>query len=80
VTVPVARAVGKRHGRMAALHIDSHTDSYPCDPADKYNSTTQFTCVAEEGWVDLALSWRVGLHSTTFAGGVVPRANGLGYR
>ena len=29
VTVPVARAVGKKHKKMAALHIDSHTDSYP---------------------------------------------------
>jgi arginase family enzyme len=49
VTVPVARAVGKKHGKMAALHIDSHTDSYPYDPAEKYNSATQFTHVAEEG-------------------------------
>jgi agmatinase len=80
VTVPVARAVGKKHGRMAALHIDSHTDSYPYDPAEKYNSATQFTHVAEEGWVDPALSWHMGLHSTTFARGVVPRANSLGYR
>lgn len=80
VTVPVARAVGRKHGRLAALHIDSHTDSYPYDPADKYNSATQFTHVAEEGWVDASLSWHVGLHSTTYAQGVVPRANSLGYR
>ncbi|MEO7151776.1 MAG: arginase family protein [Burkholderiaceae bacterium] len=80
ITVPVARAVGRKHGPMAALHIDSHTDSYPYDPADKYNSATQFTHVAEEGWIDASLSMHVGLHSTTFAAGVVPRAQGLGYR
>lgn len=79
VTVPVARAVGRKHGKMAALHIDSHTDSYPYDPADKYNASTQFTHVAEEGWVDPTLSLHLGIHSTTYAQGVVPRATGLGY-
>jgi agmatinase len=47
VTVPVARAVGKKHRKMAALHIDSHTDSYPYGAEEKYNSATQFTHVAE---------------------------------
>jgi arginase family enzyme len=35
VTVPVARAVGKKHRGMAALHIDAHTDAYPYDAAEK---------------------------------------------
>ena len=35
VTVPVARAVGKKHKKMAALHIDSHTDSYPYGAEEK---------------------------------------------
>ncbi len=38
VTVPVARAVGKKYPKMAALHIDSHTDSIP---TDRRKSTTQ---------------------------------------
>ena len=49
VTVPVARAVGKKHKKMAALHIDSHTNSYTYSAEEKYNSATQFTHVAEEG-------------------------------
>lgn len=80
ISVPIARAVGKVHGPMAALHIDSHTDCYPYDPADRYNSATQFTHMAEEGWIDPARSWHVGIHSTTYASGVVPRARSLGYR
>jgi len=80
VTVPVARAVGKKHGRMAALHIDAHTDAYPYDVAEKYNSATQFTHVAEEGLVDPAFSWHVGIRGTTYAQGVVPRAMSLGYK
>jgi len=80
VTVPVARAVGKKHRKMAALHIDSHTDSYPYGSEEKYNSATQFTHVAEEGLVDPEFSWHVGIRSTTYAQGVVPRALSLGYK
>ena len=80
VTVPVARAVGKKHGKMAALHIDAHTDAYPYDAEEKYNSATQFTHVAEEGLVDPDFSWHVGIRGTTYAQGVVPRAMSLGYK
>ena len=51
-----------------------HTDSYPYGADEKYNSATQFTHVAEEGLVDPAFSWHVGIRSTTYAQGVVPRA------
>ncbi len=80
VTVPVARAVGKKHRKMAALHIDSHTDSYAYGAGEKYNSATQFTHVAEEGLVDPEFSWHVGIRGTTYAQGVVPRALSLGYK
>jgi arginase family enzyme len=80
ITVPVMRAVAKRHNNLVALHIDSHTDAYAYDPADKYNAATQFTHVAEEGLIDASSSWHVGIRGTTFAQFVVPRARGLGYR
>jgi len=80
VTVPVARAVAKKHKNMVALHIDSHTDSYPYQESEKYNSATQFTHVAEEGLVDPEFSWHVGIRSTTYAKDVVPRAQSLGYK
>lgn len=80
ITVPVMRAVAKRHKNLVALHIDSHTDAYTYDPSDKYNAATQFTHVAEEGLLDVASSWHVGIRGTTYAQGVVTRAQGLGYR
>src|SRR4026209_2057160 len=40
VTVPVARAVGKKYKKMAALHIDSHTDSHPYRAEEKDQSAT----------------------------------------
>ena len=66
ITVPVMRAVAKRHKNLVALHIDSHTDAYAYDPADKYNAATQFTHVAEEGLLDVSASWHVGIRGTTF--------------
>ena len=36
--------------------------------------------VAEEGLVDPEFSWHVGIRSTTYAQGVVPRALSLGYK
>ncbi len=36
--------------------------------------------VAEEGLVDPEFSWHVGIRSTTYAQGVVPRAMSLGYK
>jgi agmatinase len=80
VTVPVMRAVAERHPNLVALHIDSHTDAYDYDAGDKYNAATQFTHVAEEGLLDAAASWHVGVRGTTYAQGVVPRARRLGYR
>ncbi|WP_291296347.1 arginase family protein [Elioraea sp.] len=80
VSVPVLRAVAKRHPGLAVLHIDSHTDTYPYDdPDDRYNAATQLTHAVEEGLVDPHRSWHIGIRGSTFAQGVVKRARSLGY-
>jgi agmatinase len=79
ISVPVARAMAKRHRAMVALHIDAHTDAYDVDAADPFNASTQFTHIATEGLVDAASSWHVGIRGTTFARGVVSKSRSLGY-
>lgn len=80
VSVPVLRAVAKRHKGLAVLHIDSHTDTYPYDdPNDRYNAATQLTHAVEEGLIDPHRSWHIGIRGSTFAQGVVQRARSLGY-
>lgn len=79
ISVPVARAMAKRHTDMIALHIDAHTDAYDVDPSDKFNASTQFTHIAEEGLVDASSSWHVGIRGTTYFHGVLPKAQALGY-
>jgi agmatinase len=80
ISVPLARAVARRHKNLVALHIDSHTDAYAYDPNDKYNAATQFTHIAEEKLADASSSWHVGIRGSTFAQGVLQKARGLGYR
>jgi agmatinase len=80
ISLPLMRAAGRRHPGLVALHIDSHTDDYPADPADRYNPTTQFTCAAEDGAIDPALSWHVGIRGFTFRSGVLARSEALGFR
>ncbi len=80
ITVPVVRAVAKRHPDLVALHVDSHTDAYPYVESEKYNAATQFTHVAEEALIDVSSSWHIGIRGTTYAQGVIPRARSLGYK
>jgi agmatinase len=80
VSLPLMRAAGRCHKGLVALHIDSHTDAYPYAPEDRYTAATQFTHAAEEGAIDAASSWHVGIRGFTYTAGVIPRAHGLGYR
>jgi arginase family enzyme len=80
VSLPLMRAAGRRHPGLVALHVDSHTDAYPYTPDDRYNAATQFTHAAEEGAVDAARSWHVGVRGFTYCAGVLDHAAGLGFR
>ena len=80
VSLPLMRAAGRRHAGLVALHIDSHTDAYGYTADDRYNAATQFTHAAEEGAIDAAASWHVGVRGFTYVGGVLPRAQGMGFR
>ena len=80
VSLALMRAAGRRHPGLVALHIDSHTDAYSYAPGDRYNASTQFTNAAEEGLIDAARSWHVGVRGFTYVGGVLDHANHLGFR
>jgi agmatinase len=80
VSLPLMRAAGRRHPGLVALHIDSHTDAYEYTAEQRYTAATQFTHAAEEHAIDAASSWHVGVRGFTYAQGVLPRAQMLGYR
>jgi agmatinase len=79
VSLPLMRAAARRYPGMAAVHLDSHTDSYGYDPTDKYNAATQFTHAAEEQRIVPSLSYHIGIRGTTYTTGVIERTKALGY-
>jgi agmatinase len=79
ISVPLLRAAARRHRGIVAVHLDAHTDSYPYDPADKYNAATQFTHAAEEQLVVASLSYHIGVRGTTYSPGVYEHTRSLGY-
>jgi agmatinase len=79
VSLPLIRAAAKRYPGLVALHIDSHTDSYGYDPADRYNAATQFTHAAEEQLIRASRSYHVGIRGTTYTQGVFAQTKSLGY-
>ncbi|MDE2517166.1 MAG: arginase family protein [Rhodospirillales bacterium] len=80
ISLALMRAAGRRHPGMVALHVDSHTDAYAYTAEDKFNAATQFTHAAEEGVVDAARSWHVGVRGFTMVEGVIGQTTGLGFR
>ena len=74
-----ARAVGNKQKRLAALHIDSHTDAYPYGPAEKYNSATQFTHIADGigGVIDGVAPGDAGVADAAHRGGCRRGSGGL---
>ncbi len=80
VSLPLMRAAARRYPGLVALHVDSHTDAYPYTPDDRYNAATQFTNAAQEGLIDATSTWHVGIRGFTSCSGVLPHAQGLGFR
>jgi agmatinase len=79
VTLPQLRALRRRHANLAVLHVDAHTDAYPDDGIDVYNTGTTFSRAAEEGLVDVAHSLHVGARGTTYEPEAVAHPKKLGY-
>jgi agmatinase len=77
VSLPQMRAVHKAYSDLAVIHIDSHTDCYDIPG---YTTATSFMRAAEEGLVDVAASWQVGMRGTTFTGEVYDVCRRVGYQ
>ncbi|WP_428619311.1 arginase family protein, partial [Shewanella sp.] len=61
VTLPLLRAHYKKHGKMALLHFDAHTDTY--SQGSKYDHGTMFFHAPNEGIIDASHSVQVGIRT-----------------
>ncbi len=66
ITLAELRAVAKKHGPVALLHFDSHSDL--CDEVfgEKYNHGTPFRRALEEGLIDASHSIQVGMRGSLY--------------
>lgn len=76
VTLPQVRALARRTPGLCIVHIDAHTDAYPIDG---YNTATTFRHVAQEGLVEVARSFHIGMRGPTMVPGVYEFCRELGY-
>lgn len=61
VTLPLLRAHYKKHGKMALLHFDAHTDTY--SQGSKYDHGTMFYHAPKEGIIAAENSIQVGIRT-----------------
>ena len=76
VTLPLVRALARRHPGLCIVHIDAHTDAYPIQG---YNTATAFRHMAQEGLIDAARSFQIGIRGPTMVPGVYEFCAELGY-
>jgi agmatinase len=80
VTLAELRAVASRHGPLALVHFDAHSDTWDKYFAGKkYSAGTPFRRAAEEGIVAPGRSIQVGMRGSLFAPDDVSQSRDLGY-
>ena len=79
VSLPQMRAIRSRHGPVAVIHFDAHTDSSPLETNDQYDNATQFTHAVNESLIDVEFAIHVGTRAPVNCEGDIAYTRGLGY-
>jgi agmatinase len=79
ITLAELRALARRHGPMALVQLDSHTDTWDEYFDQKYFHGTTFRRAAEEGLIEPAASVQAGMRGSVFAGTDLDDARALGF-
>lgn len=80
VSLPALRAVAKKHGPLALIHFDSHSDTWDKYFAGKrYSAGTPFRRAVEEDIVSPQHSIQIGLRGSLFQTTDISQSIDLGY-
>jgi agmatinase len=80
VTLAELRAVSAKHGPLALMHFDSHSDTWDSYFAGKrYSAGTLFRRAVEEDIVDPSHSIQIGLRGSLFSPTDISQSVALGY-
>jgi agmatinase len=63
ITLPILRAHAARHGPLALIQVDAHTDTWPDDDASRIDHGTFCYTAVQEGLIDVARSSHIGIRT-----------------
>ncbi|PIE09185.1 MAG: agmatinase [Rhodobacterales bacterium] len=64
ITLPILRAHAQRHGPLALVQFDAHTDSWPDDDPTRIDHGTFVYKAVREGLIDVSRSVQIGIRTT----------------
>lgn len=79
ITLAELRAIAKKHGPVALVQFDSHTDTDPDYYGHKYNHGTPFIRAVEEGLLLVEHSIQIGIRGSTYSKDEIDKARRLGF-
>ena len=80
ITLPILRAMAKRHGPVALVHVDAHADVNDQMFGEKETHGTVFRRAYEEGLIVPEKTYQVGLRGTGYGGDDFKEAASWGFQ
>jgi agmatinase len=80
VTLPELRPVARRHGPVALVHFDAHTDTWDAYfDGERYSAGTPFRRASEEAIVEPSRSIQIGMRGSLFRESDITQSLELGF-
>jgi agmatinase len=79
ITLPELRVLARKHGPMALVQLDSHTDTWEAYFGQRYFHGTTFKRAAEEGLLETAASVQAGMRGGLYGEQDLGDARDLGF-
>jgi guanidinobutyrase len=80
ITLPILRAMARRHGPVALVHVDAHADVNDHMFGEKEAHGTVFRRAHEEGLIQPAKTYQIGLRGTGYSADDFAEAAGWGFQ
>lgn len=80
ITLPILRAMHKRHGAMALVHVDAHADVNEDMFGERETHGTVFRRAYEEGLISPSKTYQIGLRGTGYSAEDFNEAAGWGFQ
>lgn len=80
ITLPILRAMAKRHGPVALIHVDAHADVNDHMFGERETHGTILRRAHEEGLINPEKTYQIGLRGTGYAASDFTEAAGWGFQ